>query len=270
MPNNITNVICINNVSDARLAEILAAIRMDDVDVARNSIDFNKLIPMPPELDVESSTRSTRALDVYTAFVNESRALAAANAAEPMPTADYEQQIARLTKKNTAQAKSDPELFSFGKQLYENIQNHGYEDWYGWRQKHWGSKWASYGFDELAGHSEGNEIEFLTAWSRVEPILKCLSEMFPDAEFSYYWADEDMGVNVGQQIWENGEMTEEYIPAAHSNEAYELAAEIRSVSLEELGYLYCEEKREYVYIDPDEGLDEENNETEELGGMTLQ
>ncbi|MDR2501846.1 MAG: DUF6273 domain-containing protein [Oscillospiraceae bacterium] len=46
MPNHVTNIITIEGVSEDRLAAILAAVRMDEVE-GRRSLDFNKIIPMP-------------------------------------------------------------------------------------------------------------------------------------------------------------------------------------------------------------------------------
>ncbi len=65
MPNHITNIITIDGVSKERLSEILAAIRSDEVEIQQNSIDFNKVIPMPEELKVESSSRSNGVAPIF-------------------------------------------------------------------------------------------------------------------------------------------------------------------------------------------------------------
>ncbi len=65
MPNHITNIITIDGVSKERISEILAAIRSDEVEIQQNSIDFNKVIPMPEELKVESSSRSNGVAPIF-------------------------------------------------------------------------------------------------------------------------------------------------------------------------------------------------------------
>ena len=67
MPNHITNILTINNVSENRLYEILDSIKTEEF--GRGSIDFNKILPMPPELDLESSSRSMRGLELYQQFI---------------------------------------------------------------------------------------------------------------------------------------------------------------------------------------------------------
>ena len=227
MPNHITNVITISDVSDERVAEILAAIKVDDVE--QNSIDFNKLISMPPELNVSKGSRSHKALELYRAFHLEQAPLSAKK--DFMSKTEYNNAVSALNKRYEELSNGDTEMLSFGKQLFSNVQKHGVPDWYDWSVKNWGSKWNSYGYDAPAFHDASNQIEFLTAWSSVQPILKKLSGKFPDATFGYKWADEDIGANVGEQTWQNGEIIGEHIPENHSKEAYEMAAEIKCVDL---------------------------------------
>ena len=51
MPNHVTNRLTIH-AEGKRLEEILDAIKSDEA--GRGSIDFNKLIPMPESLNIES------------------------------------------------------------------------------------------------------------------------------------------------------------------------------------------------------------------------
>jgi hypothetical protein len=48
MPNHVTNIISFKDISDERLNEILQAIKNDEVGIG--SIDFNKLVPTPPDI----------------------------------------------------------------------------------------------------------------------------------------------------------------------------------------------------------------------------
>ena len=68
MPNHVSNRITIH-AEPERVQEILEAIKYDDYKIG--SIDFNKIIPMPPELDVESGSYSSRALEFYTQYIKQ-------------------------------------------------------------------------------------------------------------------------------------------------------------------------------------------------------
>lgn len=64
--------------------------------------------------------------------------------------------------------------------------------WYDWNTKNWGTKWDLY---------DANVVEdsffFTTAWSAPIPVIQALIDFYPNQDFSFYWADEDMGYNVG-------------------------------------------------------------------------
>lgn len=268
MPNHITNVITINGVSDERRAEILAAIKFDNEEITRNSIDFEKLIPMPEALNVESGSRSHKALELYKSFMAEVKIMTMMDITGSIPADKYQEAIGEILKKYEGLSDGDEGLLKFGEQLFNNTQNYGASDWYEWCPRHWGTKWNSYGYDSDAFHDADNQIEFLTAWNSVPPIMERLSEMFPDAEISYRWADEDFGANVGEQVWQKGEIIDENIPQTHSAAAYEMAATIIPVDLEELGYVYSEKEDTYHY---QEEQDIENTDSQEksqgMGGI---
>jgi hypothetical protein len=57
--------------------------------------------------------------------------------------------------------------------------------------------------------------------------MQKLSEMFPDAQVSVTYADEDLGQNCGRYSFLNGEETELYQPEGGSDEAMNLAIEIK-------------------------------------------
>lgn len=47
--------------------------------------------------------------------------------------------------------------------------------------------------------------------------------MYPEISIEHLWADEDYGYNCGKAVYENGQLTEEFIPDGGSDEADELA-----------------------------------------------
>lgn len=96
------------------------------------------------------------------------------------------------------------------------------DKWYYWRIQNWGTKWNANGV-----YSDGNGyMDFDTAWSTPVPIIKRLSELFKDIEFSVRFADEDFGQNVGEYTYLNGRLVESNIPEDGSEEAEQLAADI--------------------------------------------
>ncbi|WP_312281125.1 hypothetical protein [Oscillibacter sp.] len=135
-------------------------------------------------------------------------------------------------------------------------EKYGKDNWYDWSISNWGTKWNSYGYDGAytLQDFDGEHIEFQTAWSCADPVIRTLAEQYLDLSFEYLWADEDFGHNTGKKEYENGEEMFCDIPPGGSKEALELAAEIHDVDLADEGYLYNEETGEYEYHNPDESM----------------
>ena len=55
---------------------------------------------------------------------------------------------------------------------------------------------------------------------RAKPVMEKLSGMFPSVSIHHAWADEDIGHNCGECTYQNGDVTQEYLPTGH--EAIEL------------------------------------------------
>ncbi len=93
-------------------------------------------------------------------------------------------------------------LFALGKQRSENVQKYGYPDWYEWNIANWGTKWnASDTFVDW----DARQIIFRTAWAAPEPVMRTLQKAFPNAEFEWLYADEDIGYNTGIATSKDGE-----------------------------------------------------------------
>lgn len=252
MPNHITNILTIDADEDT-LKSILEAIKNDEYGIG--SLDFNKIIPMPESLNMESGSRTNRGLELYRSFVLESAVIAYADVQNTEPSSVHSEAVKALLEKYKELTKDDPELLQLGRQCYENIQNYGHADWYSWSVENFGTKWNAYGYNEFPEYQEGDsEIRFLTAWSAPHPVLHKLSEMYPDVTFSHRWADEDFGCNVGERDYCAGEIVSENIPCNSSVEAMELAADILDIELncEESGYYLSADESGYFYLDSDE------------------
>lgn len=228
MPNHVTNKLRFENIGDDLWVHICKVLQGDDPERSYGSVDFNVLIPMPEELNIESGSRGENGYRAYKEFLRESAGLTA-------------EQASALERQRIGEIAADPDRTSWelGKKYYENEQKYGFTTWYGWCNAHWGTKWNAY---DCTHNNTAHEFEFLTAWCSPEPVIKKISERFPDITIVHRWADEDVGYNVGEREYLAGKVTlDDYITEG-STEAYELAADILGLDLyEDLGLVIGED-----------------------------
>lgn len=184
MPNHVTNIIEIKG-DPARVKALFESVKNDEYGLG--SIDFNKLIPMPPELDMEEGNRTTRGLKAYKDFI------------EIYTFNDKKGDFDLLNipeKSEQAFLRVRPDIdraaWDLGRQAFQNEQKYGAATWYKWRTRNWGTKWNAYGY-EGGVQFDGKSLRFQTAGSPPKPIVTKLSEMYPDLDFTHQWADEDIG-----------------------------------------------------------------------------
>ena len=189
MPNHVQNVIRLHG-DEKRIREVLEAIKNDQYGVG--SVDFEKIIPMPPALHIECGSKTEQGLTAYRGFLK----------SDAESVKEYLDQNPDIT----------PEEWELGKQACENICNYGAPTWYEWRIARWGTKWNAYGMSENTTGEPKDELRFQTAWSAPHPLLERLSEMYPDVVFEHEWADEDLGSNCGRKKLLDGETIEIYYP----------------------------------------------------------
>jgi hypothetical protein len=163
-------------------------------------IDFEKIIPMPPSLRIESSTNS----DIGFAIVLYQETGDSKYLEEILSrnwTANYgihtiEDLIDYFSKK-----EDYDKILEIGKITYENKINYGYKNWYNWAIDNWGTKWGA-----SESYIENGEIVFETAWSTPLPVIKRLSELFPDLTLKVRFADECVGDNCGEYHLKGGQV----------------------------------------------------------------
>ena len=203
MPNYVKNNLSFDG-APAQVGRLFSAIKGEN-----GLIDFNKLIPMPPELEIEAGSRTTAGFKRYLAF------LAGAGFRTEMEPAYL-----------ASHPEIDREEWELGKQAYQNIQNYGFPTWYEWRIQNWGTKWNA----SSAEVSDG-QFSFLTAWNDPKPVIEKLSQIFPTVSIHHVWADEDIGYNCGERTYHNGTITQENTPTGH--EAVELSCDLWDIDPEE-------------------------------------
>jgi hypothetical protein len=89
--------------------------------------------------------------------------------------------------------------------LIRNVKKHGYTSWYDWSIENWGTKWNAY-----QTKLEDEYVKFETAWGHPFPVIKALSEKFPNENIEVKYADEDIGSNFGHYIIKNGDIIENF------------------------------------------------------------
>lgn len=199
MPNHVTNVVTFGG-DPKQIQKMLMEIKDDEAGVG--SIDFEKLIPMPKALEIESGSRTWDGLKAYSDFIS-------VYVFDRDPATLDLLNIPKESEEAFLRCRTDidRETWNLGKAAFQNQQRYGASTWYEWHVQNWGTKWNAYDFG-----GNGNSLTFLTAWSAPHPILEKLSELYPEIGITHKWADEDIGQNCGCREYCGGEMTGEWYP----------------------------------------------------------
>ena len=200
MPNYVANVVTFGG-DEKKIKDMLLAVQNDEF--GPGSISFNKIIPMPPELDMESSNRSKDGLRAYQDFVA-AYSLGRDFSKEDLLHIPGKAEDAYLRRHSGI----DRETWNLGRQAFQNIQKYGSPDWYDWSWEHWNTKWDAGGYDKSTDYSQCDKLVFRTAYQEPAPVIRKLSEMYPDIEFTHQWAEEQMVVNCGTAKYKAGVQTE--------------------------------------------------------------
>lgn len=205
MPNHVKNIL---KMKDITTLPIFTNEEGRDMEMFP-SFDFEKIIPMPKSLDIESS--SIIAVAVEAAIRRASLANHEHFGPRVIPAmsdSDYKAWLYRSRK-------TEDELLELGATYLHNMIFHGAATWYDWLIKHWGTKWNSYENVQI----DSNNIMFETAWSAPEPVIAQLAEMYPKTEIEHWWADEDIGRNTGYAKYSEGKAVMTYHYEDYSSEA---------------------------------------------------
>lgn len=208
MPNHVINRLTIIG------EETDVAIVMAEISNGEMFIDFNKIVSMPNELrEVTSPVRI-------------------------ISKEEYDKQEERINNNDLTDVEKN---FGVSRGITKEISDKyiakfGFDNWYDWAYANWGTKWNAY--DQF---SDGNVIEFSTAWNTPYKAMENLSKKYPTIEFNIKYADEDFGHNTGEYILIGGECVNEDIPKGGSNEALRMAMDVRGENEYYLIDYLCEE-----------------------------
>lgn len=218
MANFITHLMVVTGSPEAVKAffDKIILTRTDEGDGDKDNIfNFNAVVPMPEELNIESSSSIEEFIKtgIVPAFI-------------------------RPENRDVFLAECE--------QAKQNIEKYGFKDWYDWRRAKWGTKWNGFHLNVLSEDT----IMFDTAWSTPMGIWYAIAEQFPELQFNIKYADEDSGYNAGEIDINSGEL-EHYEPIGGSDEAWSLYFETHPEMEEE--YVYVKGKGWTYYEDVEEG-----------------
>lgn len=238
MPNWVRTRLTFNGEQN-RVAEIKELVKTTGKDNKgkdyTNVFDFNNVIPMPEELNIPSSSSGEYGMRYLLLKAKES----------VLWTEDDRSFMERMEK----QKEEHPDCFNddieLGKKYLSNISKYGHKDWYGFNIAYWGTKWGAYEGEWVSD----NCVEFETAWSFAYPIVEKLSQMFPDVEIEFEYADEDSSYNTGTGKIINGEEIDCEYPYGGSKRGYEIYLSLHPEYEDEL--VYDPDLDTYKWIDQD-------------------
>lgn len=240
MPNHIKNIITLKG-DEQKIREMLEEIQYDELGLG--TVDFNKIIPMPESLNVESGSRTDKGIEIVKTYFE--------NMPEEQSDKEgtYDEFFEDL-RSHSAEISDEEEkkIWNIGVTAVENLHKCGAPTWYEWCTNNWGTKWNAYGYDEGTDYSASGNLHFQTAWSAPHPVIKKLAQMYPDIIFEHEWADEDIGANCGRKIYSNGECTEEYYPESEKD-GIEFACRIWNYDPAELDLMLNKSETAYINIE---------------------
>lgn len=238
MPNWVENRLSYNG-NETEIKEMLEKIRYDNATIG--TIDFNKIIPMPKSLDIECGSRTDKGIEMVKNYL------------ENLPAelkgkeGTYEEILEDLHN-DSADISDDEEkkIWDVGVTAVDNLYKYNAPTWYEWCNDNWNTKWNACGYDENTDYSDSDFIWFQTAWSAPIPVIKKLSEMYPNIELTLEFADEDLGQNCGEMKFKGGDIIEEYIPHT-GKEAMEFAARVWEYDLSDFQLHLNATGTDYIY-----------------------
>lgn len=262
MPNHIQNRLQIIG-SKGQINEVLSFIAGESKDEDTNEplkmkIDFNKIKPMPKELNIECNSNVEMWAEICVGKIDFSLLFtpAASSVSEMFKSGQYGSLASRMgaatamehltgQRKGNVKDLSEEDFNAFVSYL-RNYRTYGHTNWYEWAKDNWGTKWNAYSQNDQRDTED--TIYFQTAWNSPVLLIQELSNIFPLVSITLTYADEDSGSNAGVIKFTNGEPTDINQPSSQSKEAYDIYFDLHPDSKSD----YQLVGNKYEYIDSEE------------------
>ncbi|WP_175888080.1 hypothetical protein [Burkholderia contaminans] len=208
MPND-----CTNNLNASGNGKTIESFYKKYITQNKNEepfLDFDKVIPMPKELDVSKNSSAEHVYDLLYGLVQYKNNPAQVENMVNMFFLKKEVEESGKTPEELIEEilKHSPTAKEEAEQYHSNFQKYGAKTWYDWRLENWGTKWNSY--DCFAETDEDHiYMQFSTAWSPCTPVVKKLIEDNPELAFSFSYDEPGMGFR-GEIEGSNGQVTKDH------------------------------------------------------------
>ncbi len=185
-----------------RVEEFLAHVKGEE-----ELFDFNRLVPMPPELSEVPSGSDELGYRAKYGTDAEVAAILAYPWVRSEGVTTREGLIAFFER-------TRPQTMVMAEHYKANVDRFGATTWYDWCCEHWGTKWnaaraiinpeRTEQWEEPGQQQCRVEVNFETAWSPPKPVIKRASELFPELRFELRYFEGGCQFN-GIFVCENGE-----------------------------------------------------------------
>ena len=159
-------------------------------------LDFNSIIPMPPQLRGADAGASDAFVWAFGGELHSSRDLlrrVGLYSADDTPLdRPWVRSLGIATREEFLRwaEKNRPDQLAAAERAMENESATGYRDWYDWQVDNWGCKWGCYGFMWQSDDQTAFSME--TPWSAPEPIFQKLAVLFPSLTFACHFFEDGM------------------------------------------------------------------------------
>lgn len=90
----------------------------------------------------------------------------------------------------------------------ELITKYGFDNWYDWAIKNWGTKWGIYNSRLYRETDVSLMYNFQSAWSPPEPVVMKMAKMYPNLIFRLMYYEQGAGYR-GELVLKNGAVTKD-------------------------------------------------------------
>lgn len=232
MPNWTRNALIV--ASEEKRNELILSHCPYKKETKRNEMDFNTIVSMPKEMDIECGSKTRDGVKLYLARLDPWCSFYG-NPQDKIEKHDYvllEEEMSHhpwlegidsLSKKELDRLREENNgnlipLESLGLQSVNNVRAYGSLNWYEWCMKHWGTKWNA-----SSTRFKPKEIHFDTAWNPPLEAMIELSRIHPKMPMALLYADEQTGAQTGLILLKAGRIEKKKTYLDFSKEAYKIA-----------------------------------------------